>query len=220
MLGDIIGGISSIIGGFQAAKAQKKANQLQEKSMKKGIQWRVNDAKAAGIHPLAALGANVNTLNPVPVTGLGDGIAAGGAALGNAAKSYEAREAENLSKELLKSQIRQMDSVTSLNAARSRSVIASMRSSAVQEGLPLTGKLKPTNTAIRANGVDLPNAGWSDAEEVEAKYGDIVQNLYGAVNFGADLWKGYKDGPGKRSSQYVKKDRQINPNKYQWQEDY
>lgn len=36
-------------------------NQLQYDFAQKGIQWRVNDAKKAGIHPLAALGANTNS---------------------------------------------------------------------------------------------------------------------------------------------------------------
>jgi len=49
----------------------------QERFAKEGIRWRVADAKAAGIHPLYALGANTNSFTPVsvghtPDTSMGD----------------------------------------------------------------------------------------------------------------------------------------------------
>lgn len=196
MLGNIIGAIGSIAGGFLNNKAQKDINQqnlqFAKKQMQNKVQWTVEDAKKAGVHPLAALGANIGTVTPSAVasSGVGDGVAAGAAALGDA---INAKEMAALQKEMIKSQIRQSDSVTSLNVARSRSVIASARAAAVNPGMPLVGKLKDTSTALRIGGADMPNAGNSDAEEVEAKYGDIVQNLYGIYNLSSDLWKGYRN---------------------------
>lgn len=38
---------------------------LQKEFAQQGIQWKVADAKAAGIHPLAALGANTTSFSPV-----------------------------------------------------------------------------------------------------------------------------------------------------------
>lgn len=41
--------------------------QLQEEFARNGVRWKVEDAKAAGIHPLAALGANISSPAPVGV---------------------------------------------------------------------------------------------------------------------------------------------------------
>ena len=43
--------------------------QLQEIFAKNGVQWRVQDAKAAGLHPLAALGAQISSPSPIQVSG-------------------------------------------------------------------------------------------------------------------------------------------------------
>ena len=62
---------------FSARKAEKaqhiatdKNIRLQKEFAKNGIQWKVADAKAAGIHPLYALGANTMSFSPVSA---GDG---------------------------------------------------------------------------------------------------------------------------------------------------
>lgn len=50
--------------------AQNIANQniaLQKEFAQSGIQWKVEDAKKAGIHPLFALGANTHSFSPVSV---------------------------------------------------------------------------------------------------------------------------------------------------------
>lgn len=76
MLGDIIGAVGKIVGGFmdrstakdqQAAQERNAANNiaLQREFAQSGIQWKVADAKAAGIHPLFALGANTHSFSPV-----------------------------------------------------------------------------------------------------------------------------------------------------------
>lgn len=236
MLGSILGAVGSIFGASKAAKAQKQANRITQKNneaqlafareqLKNSVRYRVNDAKAAGIHPLAALGANVGTVtpslaSPMAATAMGDGIAAGASQLGNAVDKYFAQDMQNLQTELLKAQIDQVKSVTSMNVARSRSIINSQRTQAINPGQPLLTKTKPSSTGIVIDGQLMPNAGNSDAEEVEAKYGDIIQNLYGTYNLGADLWKGYKDGPGKRAAQQMRKDRKENPRKYNWKEEY
>lgn len=68
--GDIIGAIGSIAGGLLGSSSAKKQSkisaaiareslQLQQDMAKHGIRWRVEDAKAAGVHPLYALGAQL-----------------------------------------------------------------------------------------------------------------------------------------------------------------
>lgn len=53
-------------------KDQAKNRDLQKRFAQKGVQWRVKDAKKAGIHPLAALGANTISYQPQSVFGGGD----------------------------------------------------------------------------------------------------------------------------------------------------
>lgn len=47
------------------ASSAKRQAEHQEEFAKKGIRWRVADAKAAGLHPLAALGAAGASFSPV-----------------------------------------------------------------------------------------------------------------------------------------------------------
>lgn len=73
----IIGALGSIGGGLLNRDSNRGANQaninlaqsnlrFQREFAQHGVKWRVEDAKRAGIHPLAALGANV--ASPYPVT--------------------------------------------------------------------------------------------------------------------------------------------------------
>jgi len=82
--GDILSAGTSIIGGIlgdKSAKSQQQANlEAQREFAQHGIRWKVADAKAAGLHPLAALGAQTVPYAPVSVggSGLGDGLAQAG----------------------------------------------------------------------------------------------------------------------------------------------
>lgn len=68
--GALISAGSSLLGGLFGDSAAKKQAKLQKEFAQNGIRWRVADAKAAGIHPLYALGAQVTPYSPVSV---GDG---------------------------------------------------------------------------------------------------------------------------------------------------
>lgn len=67
-LGGLAGGIGSWLAGDKASREQRRANDqnaaMQEMFAKMGIRWRVEDALAAGIHPLAALGASGASFSP------------------------------------------------------------------------------------------------------------------------------------------------------------
>lgn len=56
-IGPAISAGASLLGGLFGQKQQDKNVQLQKEFAQSGIQWRVADAKKAGIHPLYALGA-------------------------------------------------------------------------------------------------------------------------------------------------------------------
>lgn len=69
----------NVAGGIMADRAKSKDIKLQKEFAQSGIQWKVEDAKKAGIHPLAALGAQTTSYAPVSVGGgLPSALAAGG----------------------------------------------------------------------------------------------------------------------------------------------
>lgn len=100
MIGDIISAGANIVGGFlnrdsanKARDSQERMNAqniaLQREFAQSGIQWKVADAKAAGIHPIYALGGSTASFTPVSSnftadTSVGNAFAAAGQDLGRA----------------------------------------------------------------------------------------------------------------------------------------
>lgn len=82
MLGALISAGSSLLGGFMQNRQADKQAALQKQFAKNGIQWKVEDAKKAGIHPLYALGANTVSYAPQQVGDMG--ISAAGQDIGRA----------------------------------------------------------------------------------------------------------------------------------------
>jgi len=90
MLGALIGAGTSLLGGILGNKSQAKANKqnaaLQREFAQNSIQWKVEDAKKAGIHPIYALGAPTHSASPsfVGSTALSEGIAQAGQGISRA----------------------------------------------------------------------------------------------------------------------------------------
>lgn len=82
MLGAIIGAGASLASSLLGKQSADKNIKMQKQFAQQGIQWKVADAKKAGIHPLAALGANTHSFQNV----VGDysGLASAGQDLGRA----------------------------------------------------------------------------------------------------------------------------------------
>lgn len=72
-VGGLLGGVGSIVGagisGANAAAINQANYEHQKEFAQNGIRWRVADAKAAGLHPLAALGAQTSSYTPSAVVG-------------------------------------------------------------------------------------------------------------------------------------------------------
>lgn len=96
--GALISGASSLLGGLFGQSSQEKANkrniQLQREFAQNGIQWKVADAKAAGIHPVVALGAQTHSFSPSVVgdTSFGTGVAQAGQDIGRAIQATRTPE--------------------------------------------------------------------------------------------------------------------------------
>lgn len=111
-IGAGISAIGSLAGGLfnsSSAAAQSRKQEAQfDAQMKRqddyfhnAVAYRVADAKRAGVHPLAALGAQISTPPSVSVggvsdTGIGDGLSRAGQDIGRAVGSMK-REDEKLS---------------------------------------------------------------------------------------------------------------------------
>lgn len=63
----IFAALGGIAGSLLGKSSADKAAKLQKEFAQNGIQWKVEDAKKAGIHPLAALGAQTHSFSPVSV---------------------------------------------------------------------------------------------------------------------------------------------------------
>lgn len=156
-IGSIVGGLfgqsgaqagarSAVRGAKINAKAARWASRqnlkYQKQFAKKGLSWRIKDAKMAGIHPLAALGAQVNSFSPSFVSGNpGDGMieagriqAAGasdmGQAIGRAASAFGDIDDRN-NQYLAKMQELQLQ-----NAQLNNAVLASQVANLNQPGNP------------------------------------------------------------------------------------
>lgn len=71
MIGALISGGASILGGILGNNQRKKEAAMQREFAQNAIQWKVADAKKAGIHPLYALGAQTATYSPQAVGDFG-----------------------------------------------------------------------------------------------------------------------------------------------------
>lgn len=73
-IGGIAGGVAGLFSSGQSSASAERLNRLnyehQKEFAQNGIRWKVADAKAAGLHPLAALGAS--TAQYTPATAIGD----------------------------------------------------------------------------------------------------------------------------------------------------
>lgn len=204
--------VASLVGGLfgnhQKQQGQEREIELQKEFAQNGLRWKVEDAKRAGIHPLAALGATGASYSPV---GLGDNdFAAVGSAVGQdfsraidatrtapertgaVAAKMEALglERATLENDLLRAQI--------LDITRPRTPPFPMAGTDyVVAGQPASG--------VKAAGVNIEkDPGWSDAQVVEDRYGDLVQMIYGAGVLGADALKHLGDALPAARDTYTK----------------
>lgn len=112
MLPALISAGASLLGGLMNKSSAADANaqqmalarenmEMQKDFARRGIRWRVDDAKAAGIHPLYALGAQTTSFSPVSAgtvadTSMGSAVASAGQDLSramNATRTNSERDA-------------------------------------------------------------------------------------------------------------------------------
>lgn len=113
----LLGAGLEFAGGFVANQRNRKLQHRQEKLQKEfaqhGIRWKVEDAKAAGLHPLFALGGQGASYTPTIVPdSLGPAMASAGQSISRAVAAtqtqYE-RELAQANLELIKAQTAETD---------------------------------------------------------------------------------------------------------------
>ncbi|WMC01489.1 DNA pilot protein [Microvirus D_HF4_329] len=132
----------------QSAQLAQQQFQFQMDAAKQGIQWRVADAKAAGISPLVALGAP--TFNPggigISAGGVPEGYSNMGATLGKVGQDIsnaigrnmtpEERAQQAMTTAIQTAQIAKLNSETEVNKATAASVTARMAQANMQPPFP------------------------------------------------------------------------------------
>ncbi len=153
-IGSIVAGISALAGGVLSSKSNRKANaanaansqldrDMQREFAQQGIRWRVEDAQAAGIHPLYAMGASLPTYSPSAIsvgsTNSGAGLAAAGQNIGRAIDAT--RDPKQ----------RASARLTALQLERGELENDLLRSQIVRLNAPQTGPAFPTATSAPQN---------------------------------------------------------------------
>lgn len=190
MLGSIISTVGNLLGGLLGRQSQSEANAqniaLQKQFAQQGIRWRVEDAKAAGIHPLYALGANTHSFAPTVVgdTSLPNALAQSGQDIARAVDAKRtAGEKFNVMYEAL--QLKRMELENTLLASQ----IAKINQAGHPPGMP-GGDL----TATRIFGSDIrPNPAFSDAQDIQNRYGEPAEWVYFPMVAGGDVYHKLKE---------------------------
>lgn len=152
-----------------------------------GLRWRVDDAKAAGLHPLAALGlSGASSFSPVmgggsggSVSSRGDAIRATGAAVAQMVADREESKSRtalnNAQADLLKQQAHD-SAVARVNQVPAKDIF---QPKFVQQQM---------TPGLHIAGVPVRTSRFSaDAQTMEDRYGEVVGAIAGALNVPFDI---------------------------------
>ena len=169
-LGSIIGGVAGAIGSIAGINSQNQANafsreqfEYQKELHRNQMQWRVEDAKKAGLHPMAALGLSSMSFSPVstsPVdySGLTNSLSNMGqnidSAIMNAKTKEQQKEAVDLQNKSIALDLRGKD----LNNQILEQELASKRA---QLAL-MTGPPSPSTSGLPSSKYAIPGQTGSD----------------------------------------------------------
>lgn len=173
-LGDVLKVGAGIWSGFKDRKLQKF-------QMTHGIRTRVADAKAAGIHPLAALGANIQPVAGQPL--LGDATLSGIQDLGNKLGGVGV-EAARLANKETESRIRRNEAETAQLLSQSRTIAREARQ---PPGATTGGHVSevPPENRVFGERVRRDPRLFGRAQSVQDEFGDVAEQVVGTPSF---LW--------------------------------
>ncbi len=168
LLGDVAGAVGGIVGGIMgnnsAADTAQKNYEAQKEFAQNGIRWKVADAKAAGIHPLAALGVNNASFSPSFTAGDYSWLGDAGQNLGRAIESKATRAERELGKAMqAETHAEQIRGLKLENDIRAETLLQMKENSLTalkRNNAPVMPSLNANGTVISGQGdsaVDGPN---------------------------------------------------------------
>lgn len=201
----IIAAGSRLVGGLFNNNAQKSAQNaanasadadraFQKEFAQHGISWKVADAKAAGLSPLAALGTNTPFYSPVNQsfnanTSIGDTFADMGQDISRALMAKASNE------ERIKSQMAElMIERGNLENSILRSKLAKLNSAQIPPGNPaplVPVQVAPAKDIVSAHGSFKTGPG-TTADSVEEIYGGAAGEIEGFPRYLRDKWNSNK----------------------------
>lgn len=183
-----IGAVSSLIGGRKSRNAAEDAAaaniRFQKEFAQHGIRWRVEDAQAAGLHPLYALGAQTPTFSPVysDTAAEGAAIAEAGQHIGRAVAAQSTaveRRAANANLRILENQAAESD--LRLEALRSQRLLENQPGFAT---FPVVNEQDALNAMVGMTEVTPTQTPTRSMEDVSLMAGT------------APMWREYMIAPG------------------------
>lgn len=207
MIGDLISAGGRLIGGFldrdTANKNRDQEMRIAQQNMaqqrefaQQGIRWKVEDAKAAGVHPLYALGANTTSFSPVSISGgsssnWSDTLGNMGQDVSRAMQAtrtgQERVDAFTRSAQALDLEGKKLDN--DIKRASLASSVAKLRDNAnpPMPGFVPEAKEFEERPRLMASGRAIDTDPLStNAEDFEKRYGDIAQEIAGVHNMYRD----------------------------------
>lgn len=181
MLGDIIDFGANLIGGHQNRKTQRKINAQQLDFSKNYVQYRVKDAQAAGIHPLAALGAPAvsPSLSAPDFSSYGDA----GRAIESGLNRFKERKAQDavFSQQQKESdaRIRASDAEAALRAKQAQQIDYDMAQDAIKNKTVQAITQSPAEAVLHGPNKGKLTARGSSANDVEEEFGGLSGEVYG-----------------------------------------
>jgi hypothetical protein len=170
----------------KSAAANNAANYEQQKEFaQNGISWKVADAKRAGIHPLAALGASTTPYTPFQDSGqyadgsvyrdAADAISSISSRKRQAVEQRQADELHELSKRNIEADIALKQAEASRASRTAQAMNSQQDVTKAPEIVGPTGKWQTSKT--------------SKASDVEDEYGGVIGELYSIGRFLNDWWE-------------------------------
>lgn len=193
----IVSGMFNFGGGLLGMDQQEKNRDMQREFAQNGISWKVADANRAGIHPLYALGAPTMSPSVSSFSPMGEALSRTGQDVSramNATRSVEQRD-DAYSKTVQDMSLTRMGLENDLLASKIQRLKVNSNpplptgDSGVQAENQVVGEgeLKDKTELVTGGKNWDTSPEWSNAEEFENRYGDVGENLFGAMALVKDL---------------------------------